>query len=74
MKMQPIKSSNLKAVGYDAESKTLRVEFGSGGAFDYAGIDQKMFDKFLKADSQGKFFHAHIKGKGGKRVEETDDE
>ena len=31
MERQPVKSTNVKAVGYDEEQKVLEVEFKSGG-------------------------------------------
>lgn len=75
MKMHPVTSSNLKAVGYDPETKTLRVQFSSGGSYDYPGVDPELHEQFLAADSVGKFFHSRIRGRNGvPSPKEKDDE
>lgn len=61
IKMQSVASSNLSAVGYDEESKTLRVEFNSGSTYEYRGVPKRTFDDLLGAESIGSFFHSHIR-------------
>ena len=51
MEMQSVKSSNVSAVGYDEENKTLTVEFRSGGIYQYAGVPPEMYADLLEADS-----------------------
>lgn len=64
MNMQQIdNSSNVKAIGYDPESKTLRVEFLSGGTYDYAGVPQSEFNALESAGSVGGYLAKNIKGK-----------
>jgi len=48
MKMHPITSDSLHAVGYDAERRTLRVEFENGGVYDYFDIDPSLYDAMLR--------------------------
>lgn len=74
MEMQEIKSSNIKAAGYDVDTGLMRVRFGNGTEYDYP-VKQEVFNEFIGAKSQGKYFHAIIKGKyTGTKVEETKDE
>lgn len=65
-------SSQLAAFGYDAATKTLAIRFkGKSGEryhYTYAGVPQEHADGLLAADkdpaqSVGKYFGEHIKGK-----------
>ena len=62
--MFEVKSSNLKAVGYDKATLTLRVQFKtSSTTYDYKGVSPDLFLEFMKSDSKGRFFFTRIKGK-----------
>ena len=63
MKMIPVKSSNLKAVGYDPASKMLHVEFHSGSTFAYPGVEPEQHSAMMESSSIGSHFHTHIKSK-----------
>ena len=70
MNRKPVDSSNIKAVGYDPESKTLEVEFQSGAVHAYEGVPADKHAAFIKAKSAGGFFHTHIRGRfKGSRAE-----
>jgi NTP pyrophosphatase (non-canonical NTP hydrolase) len=56
-----LKSSNIKAVGYDKENKRLEVAFHSGGNYTYNDVPKSLFDRIKRVKSPGKFFHKHIK-------------
>ncbi len=57
----PLKSSNLKSVGYDARTGTLEVEFHSGQVHRYHGVTADHHTKLVTAPSPGSYFHAHIR-------------
>lgn len=62
--MTAVDSSQIAAIGHDATTNTLRVQFkGSGSTYDYAGVPADVHQAFSKAPSLGKFLGAHIKGK-----------
>jgi hypothetical protein len=61
--MKTVKSSNIRAVGYDPEIKVLAVEFSSGGVYHYPDIEPHHHEAMIGADSVGGYFHKHIKGK-----------
>jgi hypothetical protein len=63
MTMERVDSTNVKAIGYDPVSRTMRVEFKSGGAYDYPDVQQEAFDDFLNSDSKGRHFHKHIRSR-----------
>ncbi len=74
MEMTEVKSSNIKAAGFDSQARVIRVRFSNGTEYDYHNATQGTFDDFLAAKSQGKYFHQHIKGKlTSTKVEKDDD-
>ncbi|MGC0370107.1 hypothetical protein RKD05_002359 [Microbacterium sp. SLBN-111] len=48
MQMQPVVSTNVAAVGYDAMSNTLRVQFQNGGIYDYHDVDPSLYESMLQ--------------------------
>ena len=62
--MQPVESSQIHSAGFDASRQILALRFRAGGpVYEYSGFTQEQYDAFLKAESKGKHFGAHIKGK-----------
>jgi hypothetical protein len=61
--MQPVKSSQVSAIGHDPETNTLAVQFtrGSGQIYHYPNVTPEDHQAFLNAPSIGKHFGAHIK-------------
>jgi KTSC domain len=60
----PVSSSNLKAIGYDPETRTLEVEFLNGGLYSYSGVPAAIHASLMSASSHGSYFDTHVK-KGG---------
>ena len=60
MKMLPVDSSNLEAVGY--EQGTLRVAFRNGTEYEYFSVPEFVFESLLAASSKGQYHHRHVKG------------
>jgi len=58
-----VKSSSIKSIGYDKESRTLEVEFSSGQLYRYHDFPAKAHSALIDADSVGKYFTQHIKPK-----------
>lgn len=58
----PVKSSNVKSVGYDPDTKTLAVEFNGGGVYHYHDVEKDVHDNLIGARSVGGFIHNNIKG------------
>lgn len=59
--MTPVKSSNIKAVGYDAKSRALDVQFHSGATHRYHDVSPEKHQALMAADSVGSHFHANIR-------------
>ncbi len=63
IEMQMVESSNIRAIGYDKEEKTLFVQFKNYNEFSFEGVPKETHDALMAAESVGKYFHSHIKGK-----------
>ena len=59
MRMVPVASSDLAAVGY--EHGTLYVEFHSGGTYRYTGVPECVHRELMAAPSHGRSFHRVIR-------------
>lgn len=61
--LTPVQSNQVKAIGYDAGTKTLAVTFarGPGHIYHYPNVTPKTHADFLQAESIGTFFGKHIK-------------
>ena len=64
MPMFSVTSTNIKEIGYDASSRTLRVKF-ENASYDYDSVPPELFKELLSAKSVGGFFFAKVKGKFG---------
>lgn len=65
----PVKSSNIAGIGYDPDSETMHVKFSNGNTYQYMGVDNKVYDDLIKADSIGSQFASSIKSNfTGKRL------
>lgn len=62
--LTPVKSNQVKAVGYDDATQTLAVTFtrGAGAIYHYPNVAREVYEEFIAAESIGKFFGAHIQG------------
>lgn len=60
--MKEVQSSNIKAIGYNLETKTLFVHFHSGDKYQYHQVEESIWTAFESAQSAGKFHNQCIKG------------
>jgi len=61
MDREPVESSNIESIGYDAGSGVLEVEFKGGSVYQYSGIPQEVYNELMEAGSVGSFIHRRIK-------------
>lgn len=62
MQRTPVASSTMVAVGYDADSQTLEIEFVNGHLYQYFDVPPALHDELLASDSAGGYFNAAIRG------------
>lgn len=60
IEMQAVISSNIKAIGFDKATGTMRVTFTSGATYD-ATATQADFDTFMASKSKGSHFAKTLK-------------
>lgn len=60
MQMVAVTSSNINAVGYDEESRELRIEF-KDGTYAYQDVDPSTAAELMEATSVGRYFHQNVK-------------
>lgn len=63
MERARVSSSNIRSIGYDAQGEVLEIEFDNSGLYQYFGVSQQLYERFMAASSKGKFFSAHIRDK-----------
>jgi hypothetical protein len=59
--MIKVASSNLLAVDYNPQTRTLTIEFRSGHIYEYYNVPLNIFEGLLAAPSKGRFHHRYIK-------------
>lgn len=61
-------SSTIAAVAYSPEAQVLTVRFKDGDrVYHHHNVSQAEFDAFDKAESAGKHYAKHLKGRFGAR-------
>ena len=63
--LQPVESSQIEAIGHDADTNTLAVKFrrGNRATYHYSNFPPEEFEAFKAASSKGVFFEANVRGK-----------
>ena len=57
-----VQSSNVEAVGYDAATMELHVQFAKSGLiYVYYSVEEWRFQELMRADSKGSYLNANIK-------------
>ncbi len=60
MEMISVSSNHLAAIGYEASSAVLCIEFKDGSVYEYFDVPQHEYDGLMAADSHGKYAHRNI--------------
>lgn len=60
IQMTPCASTNVRAHGYDPETKTLALRFLTG-EYHYSGVPESVYDGLKAADSVGRFVSTAIR-------------
>ena len=68
MEMKKINAGKLRAIGYDARERLLRVEFDDGSAIDYSGVGSEVWRRFSTSGAAWSFYRDNIEEEfAGKR-------
>jgi hypothetical protein len=71
MKLLPVQSSNIAAVGYDTIQNVLHIQFkGKDTVYEYNGVPVEVYELMISTDSIGSFYARNIKSNyKGKAIE-----
>jgi len=61
--MVKVASSNVEAIGYNADTRTLVVRFAGGQEYDYVDVPAEVYNDLITARSVGSVFHGAVRGK-----------
>lgn len=60
MEMKKINAGKLRAIGYDARERILRVELEDGTAIDYSGVGTEVWRRFSNSGAAWSFYRDNI--------------
>jgi hypothetical protein len=60
MDMKRINAGKLRAIGYDAKERILRVELDDGNAIDYAGVGTEVWRRLSTSGAAWSFYRDNI--------------
>lgn len=60
MEMKKVNAGKLRAVGYDANPRVLRVEFDDGRIVEYSGVPQETFRRLSTSGAMWSYFRDNI--------------
>lgn len=60
MNRVPVKSTNIKTIGYDPATLTLEVEFSGNRVYRYFDIPARLHEDLMGARSHGEFLWENI--------------
>ena len=58
--MKKINSGKLRAIGYDARLRTLRVELDNGNTLEYSGVSENIWRRFSGSGAAWSFYRDDI--------------
>lgn len=61
MQMIPVSSSAIRAVGYDLQSRRMKIEFTQGHTYDFCRVPQHIYDGLMRSSSKGSYYNDNIK-------------
>jgi hypothetical protein len=60
---QPLKSKAVRAIRYDAATRSLDVEFASASTYRYFDVPRDVYEWLLRVGSKGRFLNRLVKEK-----------
>lgn len=63
--MPQVQSTAIRAIDYEAASRTLFVVFIDGDRYAYFDVPPELYAAFADAESKGRFFAEHVRDRFG---------
>jgi len=61
MYMTYVRSRAITAIGYDPQTKRLRIKFKQGSIYNFCNVPEHVFNGLMNAASKGTFYNDHIR-------------
>lgn len=61
--MVQVDSEAMREILYDAGARILRIRFADGEWYRYYDVPSSEHERLLAAESHGRYFQAHIRGR-----------
>ncbi len=69
MDRKPLKSSRLRAAGYDERQRTMEIEFVNGDVYEFKAVSPELYRQLMASPSPNSFFEDKIEEAfSGKRI------
>lgn len=60
MDLVKVSAGKLRTIGYEAKTRTLRVELDDGSALEYANVSEDLWRRFKSSGAQWSFYRDNI--------------
>jgi hypothetical protein len=60
MKRSIVRSSSIRSIGYDPETRVLEIEFHRRGTYRYFGVPDLIYRGLMHSSSKGAYFNTAI--------------
>ena len=67
MQRRPVRSTSLKAVGYDATTLVLEIEWRNGSIVRYTGVAESLYQALLAVPGKAQFVEQVVERGGYER-------
>ncbi|QTF08027.1 KTSC domain-containing protein [Brenneria izadpanahii] len=61
MQRKRVSSSELFAVGYDAENSVLEIELLNGSIYQYIGVARMIYEELMSSTAKHRYYARYIK-------------
>lgn len=61
MLREPVESSSVRSLGYDAANRALEVQFTSGAVYRYLDVPSRVVDGLATASSIGRYVAVNVR-------------
>lgn len=61
MEMIPVRSSAMRAIGYDTSTRRMRIIFEQGDSYDFCSVPPYVYEGLMRAPSKGSYYNDHIR-------------
>ncbi len=58
-----VKSSNIAKASFDGNTRTMQIEFTTGGVYAYDDVPHEVYNEMCEAESVGRYFQANVRGR-----------